>query len=90
MMLVIYVASLIRSILALHKLIDNKEQRLWAEKEAAKPKVRGQKRVGRGEAVEEGCVLALHDFGQRRQRLFVEEARQGRRQMCGDGRLQGK
>lgn len=36
MMLVIYVASLIRSILALHKLIDNKEQRMWAEKEAAK------------------------------------------------------
>mmetsp|Transcript_7216 Transcript_7216/g.15753 ORF Transcript_7216/g.15753 Transcript_7216/m.15753 type:complete len:329 (-) Transcript_7216:2715-3701(-) len=36
MMLVIYVASLIRSILALHKLIDNKEQRVWQEKEAAK------------------------------------------------------
>ena len=40
MMLVIYVASLIRSILALHKLIDNKEQRLWGEKEAIKAKVR--------------------------------------------------
>ncbi len=39
MMLVIYVASLIRSILALHKLIDNKEQRLWSEKEAIKSKV---------------------------------------------------
>ena len=39
MMLVIYVASLIRSILALHKLIDNKEQRLWGEKEAIKAKV---------------------------------------------------
>jgi 26S proteasome regulatory subunit N8 len=39
MMLVIYVASLIRSILALHKLIDNKEQRSWTEKEASKPKV---------------------------------------------------
>lgn len=39
MMLVIYVASLIRSILALHKLIDNKEQRLWSEKEAIKAKV---------------------------------------------------
>jgi hypothetical protein len=39
MMLVIYVASLIRSILALHKLIDNKEQRMWAEKEAVKAKV---------------------------------------------------
>lgn len=36
MMHVIYIASLIRSILALHKLIDNKEQRLWTEKDAAK------------------------------------------------------
>ncbi|KAG2439653.1 hypothetical protein HXX76_005003 [Chlamydomonas incerta] len=36
MMHVIYVASLVRSILALHKLIDNKEGRLWTEKEAAK------------------------------------------------------
>ncbi|PNW82369.1 hypothetical protein CHLRE_06g278256v5 [Chlamydomonas reinhardtii] len=36
MMHVIYVASMVRSILALHKLIDNKEGRLWAEKEAAK------------------------------------------------------
>jgi 26S proteasome regulatory subunit N8 len=36
MMLVIYVSSLIRSILALHKLIDNKEQRQWVEKEAGK------------------------------------------------------
>ena len=35
---VIYLSSLIRSILALHKLIDNKEQRLWQEREAAKPK----------------------------------------------------
>lgn len=30
MMAVIYLASLIRSVLALHKLIDNKEQRMWA------------------------------------------------------------
>lgn len=29
MMSTIYLASLIRSILALHKLIDNKEQRMW-------------------------------------------------------------
>lgn len=29
MMATIYLASLIRSILALHKLIDNKEQRMW-------------------------------------------------------------
>eukprot|EP00798_Chlamydomonas_sp_ICE-L_P024687 gene24687-10318_t len=34
MMQVIYLSSLIRSILALHKLIDNKEARLWKEKEA--------------------------------------------------------
>lgn len=38
MMLAIYLASLIRSILALHKLIDNKEQRIAAEKEASKAK----------------------------------------------------
>ncbi|GLI68264.1 hypothetical protein VaNZ11_012619, partial [Volvox africanus] len=36
MMHVIYIASLVRSILALHKLIDNKEQRLWQERETAK------------------------------------------------------
>lgn len=30
MMASIYLASLIRSVLALHKLIDNKEQRMWA------------------------------------------------------------
>jgi hypothetical protein len=30
MMAVIYLASLIRSVLALHKLIDNKEQRMWS------------------------------------------------------------
>lgn len=29
MMMVIYLASLTRSILALHKLIDNKEQHMW-------------------------------------------------------------
>ena len=39
MMLVVYVASLIRSVLALHNLIDNKEQRIWSEKEATKAKV---------------------------------------------------
>lgn len=38
MLLAIYLSSLIRSILALHKLIDNKEQRIAAEKEANKPK----------------------------------------------------
>ncbi len=31
MMVVIYLASMIRSILALHTLIDNKEERLWKE-----------------------------------------------------------
>ncbi|WIA38270.1 hypothetical protein OEZ86_001610 [Tetradesmus obliquus] len=35
MMAAIYLASLIRSTLALHKLIDNKEARMWAEKERA-------------------------------------------------------
>lgn len=40
MMLAIYLASLIRSVLALHKLIDNKETRMWKEKEAQAAKVR--------------------------------------------------
>lgn len=35
MLAVIYLASTIRSVLALHKLIDNKEQRMWREKQAA-------------------------------------------------------
>jgi 26S proteasome regulatory subunit N8 len=35
MMLVIYLSSMVRSVLALHNLIDNKEERLWKEKEAA-------------------------------------------------------
>lgn len=34
MMMVVYVASLIRSVLALHNLINNKEQKVWREKEA--------------------------------------------------------
>jgi hypothetical protein len=42
MMAAIYLASLIRSTLALHKLIDNKEQRMWS--------------VGRGLAVQ-GVVI---------------------------------
>jgi hypothetical protein len=39
MMLAIYLSSLIRSVLALHKLIDNKETRMWHEKEAQTSKV---------------------------------------------------
>lgn len=38
MMLAIYLSALIRSILALHKLIDNKEQQVWQEKEASMPR----------------------------------------------------
>ncbi|GAX86376.1 hypothetical protein CEUSTIGMA_g13788.t1 [Chlamydomonas eustigma] len=49
MMLVIYVASLIRSILALHKLIDNKEQRTWSEKEASKSKAEKESKQGKDE-----------------------------------------
>ena len=33
MMLAIYLSSVIRSVLALHQLIDNKERRLWREKQ---------------------------------------------------------
>jgi 26S proteasome regulatory subunit N8 len=35
MMAALYSASLVRSVLALHRLIDNKERRLWAERERA-------------------------------------------------------
>ena len=35
MMAAVYVAALVRSVLALHALIDNKEGRAWAEKAAA-------------------------------------------------------
>jgi 26S proteasome regulatory subunit N8 len=35
MMAALYSASLVRSVLALHKLIDNKERRLWAERDKA-------------------------------------------------------
>jgi hypothetical protein len=38
MMMVIYLASLTRSVLALHKLIDNKEQHMWQEKAKIKAK----------------------------------------------------
>eukprot|EP00955_Chlamydomonas_euryale_P114955 366318-Chlamydomonas_euryale.AAC.14 len=59
MMLVIYVASLIRSILALHKLIDNKEQRMWAEKEAAK--AQDAKKDAKKEAEEKNAKDAKKD-----------------------------
>lgn len=42
MMMVIYLSSLIRSVLALHKLIDNKEQRMFEESERNKPKADGK------------------------------------------------
>ena len=38
MMLVLYLASLIRSLLALHDLIDNKSQRMMFDKQAAELK----------------------------------------------------
>lgn len=52
MMLVIYLSSLIRSILALHKLIDNKEQRVWHEKEASAKveKGKGKDKASKAEA----------------------------------------
>ncbi|DBA86209.1 hypothetical protein WJX77_005872 [Trebouxia sp. C0004] len=49
MMLAVYLASMIRSVLALHNLIDNQEQRVWQEK-------LGQKRpeLKNGKAKEDG------------------------------------
>ncbi len=50
MALVVYLASLIRAVIALHKLIDNKEARLWREREAAKAKeVKAEAKGGEGE-----------------------------------------
>lgn len=42
MMMVIYLASIVRGILALHKLIDNKEQRVWREQEQSQVKEDGK------------------------------------------------
>lgn len=48
MMLVIYVASLIRSVIALHNLIENKETRVAAEKKMAAMVVGSSKQIGVG------------------------------------------
>jgi 26S proteasome regulatory subunit N8 len=50
MMAAFYSASLVRSVLALHKLIDNKERRLWAERErAAREREKGAKKAAEKE-----------------------------------------
>lgn len=49
MMLVIYLASLIRSVVAMHSLIENKEARAQAEKEAEAPKKDNGSKEGEGE-----------------------------------------
>lgn len=62
MMLVIYLASLIRSILALHKLIDNKETRLWQEKGGAiKEEVKKDAKKGDKEKTEEKDKESVKD-----------------------------
>mmetsp|Transcript_6469 Transcript_6469/g.11038 ORF Transcript_6469/g.11038 Transcript_6469/m.11038 type:complete len:331 (-) Transcript_6469:468-1460(-) len=62
MMLAIYLASLIRSVLALHKLIDNKEQHMWNEKEASAPKdikkIEAAKKAGDGKESGDGKDVA--------------------------------
>ncbi|KAJ9528599.1 26S proteasome regulatory complex [Haematococcus lacustris] len=54
MMLTIYLAALIRSVLALHKLIDNKEQRMWQEREAQAAKDTKAAVVGADKGSKEG------------------------------------
>ncbi|KAL3159809.1 26S proteasome non-ATPase regulatory subunit 7 A [Trebouxia sp. C0009 RCD-2024] len=56
MMLAVYLASMIRSVLALHNLIDNQEQRVWQEK-------LGQKRpeLKNGKAKEDSKAPAKED-----------------------------
>jgi 26S proteasome regulatory subunit N8 len=60
MMAALYSASLVRSVLALHKLIDNKERRLWAERErAARERERASKKAAEKDKAErEGAAKA--------------------------------
>ena len=50
MMLVVYLSSMIRAVLALHNLIDNKEQRMWHEQ---------QQKEGDSKALENGKLVSL-------------------------------
>ena len=50
MMLVVYLSSMIRAVLALHNLIDNKEQRMWHEQ---------QQKEGPSRALENGKLVSL-------------------------------
>ncbi|KAJ9528199.1 hypothetical protein QJQ45_014162 [Haematococcus lacustris] len=61
MMLTIYLAALIRSVLALHKLIDNKEQRMWQEREAQAAKDTKTAVVGTDKGSKEGDKDATKD-----------------------------
>lgn len=55
MLSVIYLAALVRSVLALHRLIDNKEQRMWKEKEKTeKIKAAAEKAAAKEAARAEG------------------------------------
>lgn len=99
MMLVIYVASMIRSVLALHKLIDNKEQRMWAEKEASKPKVsaggwwwcwgQGGRSKHKGWAVSNACGAQGRCVAVNSQCLEVGEGQQPSGAVMSAGRVSG-
>lgn len=55
MMLAIYLSSIIRSVLALHHLIDNKERRLWRERAAREKSAKEKDSAGKeGEAEANG------------------------------------
>lgn len=57
MMAALYSASLVRSVLALHKLIDNKERRLWAERErAAREREKGAKKAAEKEKADKAAA----------------------------------
>lgn len=59
MMAALYSASLVRSVLALHRLIDNKERRLWAERErAAREREKGAKKAAEKERADKALALA--------------------------------
>ncbi|GFH07068.1 MPN domain-containing protein [Haematococcus lacustris] len=78
MMLTIYLAALIRSVLALHKLIDNKEQRMWQEREAQAAKDTKTAVVGTDKGSKEGDKDATKDKESSKDSKDSKASEQGR------------
>lgn len=60
---VVYLASMVRSVVALHTLIDNKEGRVWRERSAAEEKAQAAKdaTAAKAAAAKEGGDAAAGD-----------------------------